>query len=718
MRRLPLRGQSGFTIVEVLVASTVLIFGVLGSFVLVNMSNASLNRAKAREGATNLAREMLEDSREVNFTTIGQSGWADSIMTGLSGRTTAVTAANAYTSQTTVARRGVTYAVSTSWCSVDDSKDSYGAHAASTTWCSDSAATGTTDPQPEDLKRVTVNLTWTERGRTASVQQVATFGAGGGAVGPVLSNLQILTPAVSDPSAPLITTNPASGTATFKATSGGAADMKFSVNGTEQLTGVVNNNNGSWTYTWPITSLKDGTYQISAVAVDALGVRGQSRTLPVTLSRGAPTQPTNIVGGYNYVYINGVKTLVVEGQWDASPEGSVTGYEVLRNSTSVCGGVNDLSLSCIDPNAPQSGSSTYTFRTWYRDAAGTAKYIYTPYFLTAPTPSTLIPTVYGLTNSTNNSGTSCTTSTAFQQDASSNYPTSGGTASVTQAVAGCLPKFTTTASLAAGTVTFATWFTNTGTKSCSFGPVVVLNNTTTIATGGTQTIPAGNTTPIKVTVTGSASTRNFAVGDQLNWWQSVPATSACAGVHVYYNSGAYQSTISMPTLSGGSAGNPLAQPSAPTGLTGSAQSDGTTKLTWTAPASSTPAVDFYRIYRDGTDYTNRIDTTDATSTTLGAASSANATTITVPNTSGFAAGQSLSVDTGTNQDNATVSSVGTNSITFTSGLAHAHAVGIPVALRTVTWTDNKTGGSTHTYLVTSVSSALAESVFTSPLGPL
>jgi hypothetical protein len=59
----------------------------------------------------------------------------------------------------------------------------------------------------------------------------------------------------------------------------------------------------------------------------------------------------------------------------------------------------------------------------------------------------------------------------------------------------------------------------------------------------------------------------------------------------------------------------LAQPGTPTGLTLTTNGDGTRTLTWTAP-SGTPEVEFYRIYRDGRDYTDRIDTAGATGSSV------------------------------------------------------------------------------------------------------
>ena len=49
-------------------------------------------------------------------------------------------------------------------------------------------------------------------------------------------------------------------------------------------------------------------------------------------------------------------------------------------------------------------------------------------------------------------------------------------------------------------------------------------------------------------------------------------------------------------------------PSPPTGLQGTANADGSKTLTWTPPAGGNP-VAFYRIYRDGVEYTQRYDVT-------------------------------------------------------------------------------------------------------------
>jgi len=218
---------------------------------------------------------------------------------------------------------------------------------------------------------------------------------------------------------------------------------------------------------------------------------------------------------------------------------------------------------------------------------------------------------------------------------------------------------------------------------------------------------------------GAVSSRTFTAGQQLFWVQNVThASSNCNGVTVYYSSGTYQTTITFPGWTGGGAG--LVTPNTPTGLTVTVNGDGTRTLNWTAPTSSStiPAPDFYRIYRDGTTLSGRYDTADAINTSVSTASSAAATTLTVAGVTGYQAGQTLLVDTGTNQDTVTVSSVNTatNTLTFSAGMAHAHAVGVPVVLRAVSWLDTTTGSTTHTYRVSAVSVNLAESAFAPAAG--
>ena len=62
----------------------------------------------------------------------------------------------------------------------------------------------------------------------------------------------------------------------------------------------------------------------------------------------------------------------------------MTGYEVDRGFWWVCGGQTNLTTNCVDIFAPGSGSTTYTVKTWYRDANNALQSVSTTYIVTAP----------------------------------------------------------------------------------------------------------------------------------------------------------------------------------------------------------------------------------------------------------------------------------------------------------------------------------------------
>src|SRR5205085_2751126 len=155
--------------------------------------------------------------------------------------------------------------------SVDDSKDNYSTHSGSINWCGDSTTTTPTgDPAPEDLKRVTTSLAYSINGNAKTLSQTVTFSATGGMVAPSVQSLCASgTPigAGTNCTGPFTISVASPTTQNFIGSAPGAADMKFSVNGVEVTTGVTNNNDGTWTYAWPLASLVDGNYTISATAV-------------------------------------------------------------------------------------------------------------------------------------------------------------------------------------------------------------------------------------------------------------------------------------------------------------------------------------------------------------------------------------------------------------------------------------------------------------------
>jgi hypothetical protein len=671
-----------------LVSILLLMIGTLATLSLVGTSNASLSKTRAREGAVNLSRELLERAHNLPYAQMGEPNWFQNSLDETPGQTGSVSVGGGNGSRSNVERRGVTYTVDVSMCSVDDAGDGYGAHAAGGhAWCSDSATGGSQDAQAEDFKRVTSTLTWSFKGATQpALVQTATFAANGAAIGPAVSNLSITSPTGLSTTEPTIT-SPSTTSVAFLGTSVGANDMKFSVDGVEQTTGITNQGNGNWRFVWDISQLTDGVYTIGAVAVDALGTRGPARTIQVKLARGVPMAPQRVTGDYNYVYVSGTRTLVAELAWDANPEGNVTGYEVVKGSTTVCSA--SLAISCVDLSPAATGSTTYTVKTNYNDASGNPGSVSTTYNMTAPSPiaPSLVKNIgQASCGSTSNAITVPGGGAAAGNTVVVRLGLRGGTSGAVSATDSRGNTYTTdvdsvgshtrtvifsahvsTALTSGNTITVTHPSATAGVVASEFSDIATSSRVDSSSSGtGNSNSPSAalTTTTANDLLYGAVASQNMrSATEPAGWATDTHQMPDCGGSSSQAtNHGAYRiasttgSWTYNPTLSNSehwtaaivaykAAGRTtLAQPGAPTGLSLTANGDGTTTLTWTAP-SGTPAVEFYRIYRDGRDYTNRIDTAGATGSS-------------------------------------------------------------------VSWTDTNTGGTSHTYRVTAASANLVESDFT------
>src|SRR5436305_8981247 len=65
LRAWMLRAEAGFTLIEVLVAATILVVGISGTLGLLIGANSSTTASANTEGATNLAREVSERVRQL-----------------------------------------------------------------------------------------------------------------------------------------------------------------------------------------------------------------------------------------------------------------------------------------------------------------------------------------------------------------------------------------------------------------------------------------------------------------------------------------------------------------------------------------------------------------------------------------------------------------------------------------------------------------------------
>lgn len=125
MRASRFASQRGFTLVEVMAAALVLVVGILGVLAMVDTANQTTVRTRAREAATSLARQLIEDTHDIPYAQLSASGINADLQShaGLES----VPGSSIYT----IKRRGFTYSIDTGVCTVDDPRDGIGPHTSS-----------------------------------------------------------------------------------------------------------------------------------------------------------------------------------------------------------------------------------------------------------------------------------------------------------------------------------------------------------------------------------------------------------------------------------------------------------------------------------------------------------------------------------------------------------------------------------------------------------
>jgi type II secretory pathway pseudopilin PulG len=340
------RTESGFTLVETLVAAFVLLIGVMAALSLLNVANRATATTRTRDNATNLARELIEGARNVPYEKVNGPGLVAELqkLPGLAD----APAGGSYT----IPRGPIVYTVAVDSCIVDDAKDGGGSRAGTQTFCANSTAPGTADKNPEDYKRVTVTVRWTLDGTARSVTQTGIINNPGSASGPAV---RTLTP--RGYAAPYTVTTDVNAITVDLTTSSRPATLHWLRDGTVQpTTPTANGSTGlAWQFDWPIAGLDDGAYIIGAEAFDQYGVSGPHREETVVLNRFKPQQPQRIAGGRNQFG-------AIEIEWAANTERDIVGYQVFRSGASspVCPIASlKLNTSCVDSSAPSGGSLEY-----------------------------------------------------------------------------------------------------------------------------------------------------------------------------------------------------------------------------------------------------------------------------------------------------------------------------------------------------------------------
>ena len=583
--------QSGFTIVEVMVAAMLLLVGLLATFGLVDGATRTVATSKGREGGTNLAREVLERARSLPYASLSAATVTSNVraMANMGGGTSG---------PWTVARRNITYTITPTVCSLDDPGDGMGSRAGAT-FCPGVGAAGTADAQPEDYKRVAVTVSWKDGAKARSATVTAVRSNRSGAEAPTITAITTTAPVVTDPQAPVIS-DPLTSQATFKITaSSNAASVKVSIDGTEVGTATPVGNGKDWTYALNVSTaaMKDGAYTVGAAAVDAMTNSGPIVTIPLTLNRVAPGAPSGLVGGRNEIRDAGTYVNAAELDWLPSEDRNVIGFRVYRPDNSLACPTNTTTIRtetwCVD-TSPQTG--VYGVVALYKDTAGAIK----ESARATVTIQAPIKTYY-FTNTTNTAqgvNTANCGNANWLKDlddtavvgAEATLPSGNG-----DVIRFCSAPISAT--IPGGNATVS-WYMSNPTNGSGCNVTVTAGMTGGTSATRSFTVPSNSGVDLYThTIPFTSTTMS---GNRLltTWTRSNGAS--CSGVRVHF-AGANRSRLELPRS--------WTAPNPPTNLATSRDADGVVTVSWAA--SSTPADQLfgYRVYRDGQDWTDRLGQT-------------------------------------------------------------------------------------------------------------
>jgi prepilin-type N-terminal cleavage/methylation domain-containing protein len=360
--------EHGFTLIEVLVAVFILLVGVLGVLALIDGANFATAKTKSREGGTNLAREILDGARAVDYDKLNPTE-----IVGALQSQPELGDVDPSTPGWQIERRGITYTVtSVPVCKVDDPHDDFGKHL-DADFCASSSTTGIKDGNPDDLRRMDVRIEWSVGALTSSVRQTTLIINPSGSLGPSVETFCVTgLPATLSTSCPTpIGLVPlASNTkVSFAATTSTATDFEWRVDDASsngRATPTPTGSSTSWTFDWDLGTVGifscstppnwtlDGNYLVAGQALSH-GIQGQRRTLTLTVNRSLPFKTCGFEGGYNDPPD---RPAVVDLRWQANPERDIVGYRVYRQEGASQPPVEVCSLrtetSCFDPT-PASG---------------------------------------------------------------------------------------------------------------------------------------------------------------------------------------------------------------------------------------------------------------------------------------------------------------------------------------------------------------------------
>lgn len=310
-----LRTERGFTLIEVMVTMLLLVVGIAATMALIDGANARTVITKQREAANALSREVIEGARSVPYRQLNPGSAITTVQAipGLEDTTPLTTA-------WTVERRRTVYTVTMTVCSVDDDQDGFG-DVSGGSFCGGGG--GTADRNPDDYKRVTVNVAWKSGNVTRSIKHAGIVNNEASTAGPAVE-ITSQTPAGNE----IKTAVPS---IQFKVQADpDAVAIRFAVDGVIKGTSSSTNATFDWDIDTGSQHVLDGTYVVSVTAFDAEDTPGPTKSRTIRLNRDIPAAPQDVFGGWNPRIGFSDTPDIVEIQWARNTEPDVTGYRVYR----------------------------------------------------------------------------------------------------------------------------------------------------------------------------------------------------------------------------------------------------------------------------------------------------------------------------------------------------------------------------------------------------
>ncbi len=354
-----LQGERGFTLIEVMVTMLILVVGIAGAIAMIDGANARTLANKEREAGNAVTREVIEAARSVPYRQLAPTTAVAQLQAipGLEDTTPSTTA-------WTVERRNQTYTISLTVCSVDDDQDGLGTTAGGN-FCA--AGNSVADENPDDYKRITVDVLWKRGGVARNITQAGIVNNEASSTGPSVEFTS------QDPGG-LGSTEITTSTPTVKfgvQAEDGTEAIRFAVDGVLIDTATAT----SATFAWHIDSagnhVPDGTYIVSVTAFDVEGTPGPTRSRTIRLNRDVPGPPQDVFGGWNSRADFTDVQDIVELQWSRNTEPDVTGYTVYRKTATGdevvpgCDQKGDATFTdCVDLNPPPGATIDYYIVAW------------------------------------------------------------------------------------------------------------------------------------------------------------------------------------------------------------------------------------------------------------------------------------------------------------------------------------------------------------------